>query len=388
MNRRAHSFLLKLLAQPTAPFREEHIVATATRALTAGGVPWFLDPVGNVVVGCADRAAYRRLVGASSTEPLRLFIAHMDHPGFHGVRFLGNNRLRIRWYGGAPVKRLAGTRVWLATRAGYSGDGVLANVTLDKSGRTISHAEVRLRHRSTPTRPAAAALYGGFAFRAPVWESRRHVYTKAADDLVGVFAVVETALAYAKRRTRTPSFLGLLTRAEEVGFIGAIGHFELGWLTPRRRTVVCVSLETSRTLPNALIGNGPVVRLGDRRTVFHADALNVLATVAAASLPKRHQKRVMDGGTCEATAAIAYGLPAIGLSVPLGNYHNQGFQGGPDCRGPGEPAPEFVHRADIDGLLTLCRGLLRPGLPWGAPWRAERAKLKERLRAYRTLLRR
>ena len=37
----------------------------------------------------------------------------------------------------------------------------------------------------------------------------------------------------------------------------------------------------------------------------------------------------MDGGACEATAALASGIPAIGISVPLGNYHNESFEGAP-----------------------------------------------------------
>lgn len=94
----------------------------------------------------------------------------------------------------------------------------------------------------------------------------------------------------------------------------------------------------------------------------------------------------MDGGTCEATAMTVYGLPAIGLSVPLGNYHNQGFEGGPDCRGREGPAPEFVYLDDIDGLFKLCRGLMQPGLPWRRPWAATHQRLKQRLKAYRKLL--
>jgi endoglucanase len=181
-------------------------------------------------------------------------------------------------------------------------------------------------------------------------------------------------------------FIGLLTRAEEVGFIGTVGHLEQGWLTAARRPVMCISLETSRTLPNALVGKGPVVRLGDRRTVFHPDYLKVLSDVAQKVLPKRHQRRIMDGGACEATAATAYGLSAIGISVPLGNYHNEGFEGGPDCRAARGPAPEFVHLDDIEGMLKLCRALMQSGLPWNQPWKIQRRLMRQRLQKYRVLL--
>jgi endoglucanase len=391
MNATRLRFLTDLLSQPTAPFREEHVLALTERALQRARVPAFLDPAGNLVIGVDSRAAYRQLLRAPSREPVRLFIAHMDHPGFHGTRWLTPERLAVKWHGGSPVKHLAGNRVWLADATGYLGAGRLLRPRLLPSGHALDTAEVRL-HRPLPQPVAATALYGGFGFRAPVWQHGERIYTKAADDLIGVFAIVTLAQELFGRTRRTrPPFLGLLTRGEEVGFVGAIAHLELGWLEARRRPLVAVSLETSRALPNAVVGRGPVVRLGDRRTVFDPDALRVLADVAERVLPGRHQRRVMDGGTCEATAAVSWGLPAIGMSVPLGNYHNEHFTGvsgsardGSSTRGG--PAPEYVHRGDIDGLIKLCRGLLEPGLPWNDPWREQRTQLRRRARRYRTLL--
>lgn len=380
---RPHDLLIELLAQPTAPFREMHVTRWVERVLTAGGVPHFSDPIGNIVIGCDSVGAYRRRQRDAVREPLRLYIAHMDHPGFHGRRWRAPDRLAVRWHGGSPTKHLAGARVWLATPTEFVGYGRLGNVKLHPAGHHLATADVRLedrRHRPPP----ASAMFGGFAFRAPVWRAGQTIYTKAADDLVGVYAIVRTALAVFRRRRRPPPFLGLLTRAEEVGFIGAIGHFALGWLDPRR--VVCVSLETSRTLPQAIIGRGPVVRLGDRRTVFDPGAVQLLSALANDVLPNRHQRRIMDGGTCEATAATAFGLRAIGLSVPLGNYHNQGFEGGPDCRGPAGPAPEFVHIDDIDGLMTLCQALLRPGMSWHQPWQETQRLFHRRFHEQRPLL--
>lgn len=385
MNPRRYDLLTALLKQPTAPFREDHVIDFVARTLERARVPYFPDPVGNLIVGCDSRAAYRRLIERPGREPVRVFIAHLDHPGFHGVRWLSATRLRIAWHGGSPVKHLAGSRMWLATRVGRIGDGTLTNVSLHKSGLAFHSAELRLPR--AVSRPAATEIFGGFKFRAPVWRSGGRLYTHAADDLVGVFAILNTALDLFRRRTATrPPFIGLLTRAEEVGFVGAIGHLELGWLDRARKPIIVISLETSRTLPNALIGKGPVVRLGDRRTVFDPNALKLLTDIAQRALPKKHQRRIMDGGTCEATAATVYDFPAIGLSVPLGNYHNQAFEGGPDARGHNGPAPEFVHLNDIDGLLTLCAALLKPKLPWSHPWQRERRAFKKRLHHYRNLL--
>lgn len=129
------------------------------------------------------------------------------------------------------------------------------------------------------------------------------------------------------------------------------------------------------------------MRLGDRTTVFHPGALRVFSLLAQKVLPENHQRRIMDGGSCEATAASAYGFPSIGISVPLGNYHNQSFEGGPDSRGPLGPAPEFVHTEDVAGLLKLCHSLIKPGQQWSDPWQDKRKEFKKELSKYRPLLR-
>ncbi|UCH53465.1 MAG: hypothetical protein JSW09_01240 [Pseudomonadota bacterium] len=387
MNKRQLKYLQDVLALPTAPFREQHVADWVRRRLAQARVPNFFDPDGNLVVGISSAAAYRKLVRKQAREPLRLFIAHMDHPGFHGVRWLSKRRLSVEWHGGSPTRRLRGTKVWLATDQGYVGQGQLQPRRLHKSGLALATAEVRL-DRDLSDSLRAADIYGGFAFRSTVWRSGNRLYTKAADDLVGVFATVETAIALFRQRRGSTPFLGLLTRAEEVGFVGALAHFELGWLAHARRKVVCVSLETSRTLPGALVGKGPVVRLGDRRTVFDPNALKILSDVALKTLPGAHQRRVMDGGTCEATAATVYGLSAIGVSVPLGNYHNEAYEGGPDSITPRGPAPEFVDIRDVDGLLRLCRALCTSGLPWESPWQDVRKRLDKNRRAHRARLHR
>lgn len=377
---------MQLLSRPTAPFREQQVIDFVSGFLKRKAIPFFSDPAGNLVIGSPSATAYRALLKTRGNEPVRLFIAHMDHPGFHGLRWLSPTRLQVQWHGGSPIQHLRNCRLWLANTDGVVGEARLVHAKLLRTRHAIDSAELRLVQPLSPL-PAAESLYGGFRFRAPVWRNGQRLYTQVADDLVGVFAVLATALAHfrGKHGKRTP-FIGLLTRGEETGFIGTIAHLELGWLAKARRPLLAVSLETSRTLSNAVIGKGPVVRLGDRRTVFDTGALQILTNIAEKLLPGRHQRRVMDGGTCEATAAISWGLPAIGISVPLGNYHNQGFEGGPDCAAANGPAPEFVHLDDIEGLLMLCRGLLQPGLGWNDPWLAQRIKLRANFAHYRGLL--
>jgi endoglucanase len=394
--------LLSILEQPTAPFREIHVVRRICAVLDDAQVPYFTDPHGNLVLGVASRAEYLRLVREKTAEPLRVFVAHIDHPGFHGTRWKSATELEFAWHGGSPTAHLEGAKVWLADAKERLGEGRVLSAKLTPSGRAIESGVVQVPAGLREWHGDATKIYGGFGFRAPVWQEGEILYTKAADDLVGAFSILSVALkllggrkpgARAKRgkppRTsrRRPPFIGLLTRAEEVGFIGTIGHLELGWLEGARRPLLGVSLETSRTLPGADIGKGPVVRLGDRMTVFDSDALRVFTLLAQEILPDQHQRRIMDGGSCEATALTAYGIPCVGISVPLGNYHNQSFEGGPDSSGSLGPAPEFVHAGDAAGLLALCQGLMRPKLAWGHAWDTKRQEFKKELKKYRSLMR-
>ena len=158
MRDRDLALLLDLLHQPTAPFREQRVVDFVCALLRDHGVPYFLDPIGNVVVGCASARAYRRKLRAATSEPLRLFMAHMDHPGFHGSRWLARDRLRVRWHGGAPTRGLRGARVWLADSNGERYDGRLVGARLRRDGRTIDTAEVRVKSPIAKPRPSRAGV--------------------------------------------------------------------------------------------------------------------------------------------------------------------------------------------------------------------------------------
>ena len=380
--------LRDILQQPAAPFRELHVAQCVSKHLHQENVPHFYDPVGNLIVGVSSKVEYVRLLRKRNKEPARVFIAHMDHPGFHGSRWLNKNSLAIKWHGGSPVKYLTGAKVWLADDTGQVANGKLSKISLLKSKLAIDTAVVKFTKEPDGISSVKAKnLFGGFSFRSHSWISGKRLYTRAADDLVGVFCIVATAMdLFRRQHKKNNSFIGMLTRAEEVGFVGAVKHLQLGWLQKATRPVVCVSLEASRHLPGARIGKGPVVRLGDRRTPFDSRTLQVLSDLALKTLPNRHQRRLMDGGACEATATTAWGLPTVGITLPLGNYHNQGMDGGMDCPKPSGPAPEFVHLDDVSDELKLCKELMKNGLNWSDPWSSLRTRLNKITIKYNKLL--
>lgn len=367
MNPQELHTLTSLLSLPTAPFREKFVFEFCVEYLTSNKIPFWIDATKNIVVGVKSKKNYHQALSRRTKEPLRFVIAHMDHPGFHGKKWLkqkgSRHELEIIWHGGSPAKALRGQRVWISSLEDSSAtvfkhEAIISEVKLDSRGRFVKTARVFIKKPwwSAPRdRPQAEQLFGAFAFRAPVWQQKKNLYAGGADDIIGVYSILATAKQLWKsKHPARHNFVALLSRAEEVGFIGTIGHFEKELPKKIRRELLVLSLEASRTLPGATIGSGPVVRLGDKSNVFDSHYSQALLLASKKALKTRYQRRIMDGGTCEATAAVAYGFRAVGISVPLGNYHNVSFQGGPDSRASMGPAPEFVNIDDVAGQQSLC----------------------------------
>jgi endoglucanase len=132
--------------------------------------------------------------------------------------------------------------------------------------------------------------------------------------------------------------VAVLTRAEEVGLVGCLALLKAHKFS---KDNICVSLEASKELPGAKLGEGPVLRLGDRATIFDNLSSQMMWMIAQECQKKsglKYQRRIMDGGRCEASAMSLYGLRTTGLAVPLRNYHNQGKKG---------PAPEIIDINDL-----------------------------------------
>ncbi len=176
MNQRQKKFLFELLSQPSAPFREQSVLNSVLSVLQRRQIPCFADPVGNLVVGVSSKTDYLKLIQIKSREPVRMFVAHMDHPGFHGYRWLHPRRLKVKWHGGSPTRFLSGAKVWLASEEGYVSEGILRKPVLNKTRRYLVSAEVQLSNKKTHMDFSKASnLYGGLQFRKPVWQQGKKI---------------------------------------------------------------------------------------------------------------------------------------------------------------------------------------------------------------------
>jgi endoglucanase len=271
----------RILTQPTAPFHED-AARREIRALLADcpHVTLTEDRFGNLL------AHYRCGKGAARLA----FAAHMDHPAYVGREFLG----------GVPERYLK--------------------------------------------KKPATKKFGAFCmWDLPACEVRAgRIRSRACDDLIGCTAIVAMLRELESTGAECRAW-GLFTRAEEVGFVGAI---ELAKSALLSKSITVVSLETSSVKGGPVkIGAGPIIRTGDRTSVFDSAATAQLQSAAKAA-GITHQRALMQGGTCEATAYALYGYRTAAMCVALGNYHN--------CGPADRIAPEYVSLEDTLGMARLC----------------------------------
>ena len=271
--------------------------------------------------------------GRHNRDPV-LAVAHMDHPAFV-VTDVSGRSATFEFRGGVRPEYFDRARVEFATGPG-------------SHGRVTSYDPTTRRGILEATGPTPRA--GDIArWRLPSRKREGRLFAPACDDLAGCAAAL-AALDRARRRPDLRHFGVLLTRAEEMGFLGAIHAAKTGGIPAQARIL---SIETSRSSSDAPIGGGPVIRVGDAASVFDHDLTNRVSRAVAGS-GLRHQRKLMSGGVCEATAFGAYGYQTTGLCLPLGNYHNMGDLEEVEAgRGQARPMPEEVSLADFHGLVDL-----------------------------------
>ncbi len=325
-----------VLSCPTAPFVEQAVAAMVKRWAGALSLPVTADAAGNLYLNPPPRGA---------KGPRWYFTAHMDHPGFVACRQAGRN-VWAEFRGGVEEKYFAGSAAVFFTPDGP------ARATVESYRKTNKHPWplCRLRLRSPQAVPAGS----GGMWDLPACRVRgKRLASRACDDLAGLAAVL-CALAETLSERPDAPVTGLLTRAEEVGFVGALAACDSGCLG---RDARIISIETSAQRPGARLGDGVVIRVGDRARTFHP---SLTAHVAAVSqdLAKldpdfRSTRQLMPGGTCESTAFCMWGHVAAALCVPLANYHNMD--------GRGRIAAEAIDLDDFENLVKLLAAIATDG---------------------------
>jgi len=362
-------WLLQITAIPTAAGRERRVVEWI-REWVAQRPDLVLsaDRFGNLTIEHGQAAA--------ATERPFYITAHLDHPAF-------------------VIESMEGATLHLSFRGGVL-DPYFAHrppiVLFTDDDRPV-RAVVTSSDKSTkPFRTATAELAPGESAEGltpgdigrwdfpdpevrqetakPGMHAGRVLYTHACDDLAAVAAALG-AMDGLRDEPRARHVRLLFTRAEEIGFVGAIAACREKLLPRDGRYVL---LENSRSFPESPIGGGPIVRVGDRMSTFSpaltagiakadgerkdADPGQIEAGGGSARAGFKWQRKLMPGGACESTTYMAYGYESTCLCLPLGNYHNmadlQAVQDEePEAVANARPGREHIALDDYHNLIRL-----------------------------------
>lgn len=381
-------WLLDVTQLPTAAGREFRVVKWVRAWLDdRPELAVTTDNAGNIHV------AMKRYAANAAARPV-YFTAHLDHPAFVVERVIAPGVVELSFRGGVMEDYFRDARVVLhdahdarhpATLTGKLPEARRA----DASPSPFAHYLAELDADSDAVSPGDVATWD----LTPASVEDHLVHTHACDDLAALAAAISAMDVLLERGINTDARL-LFTRAEEVGFIGAIAACRPEReqrLMPMHARVI--ALENSRSFADSPIGGGPIVRVGDRLSVFSPQLTDAIAkraeeiagapsTVTAsqknAALPAwRWQRKLMAGGACEASVFCEAGYEATCVCLPLGNYHNMAdlanVQAGTNTTPP-RVGREFISAHDYHALVDLLVACA-VSLPSGSPVTAMATKL-------------
>ena len=340
-------WLTEIVSLPTAAGREDRVIAWVHRwAARRRNVIIRADRFGNLLIRRRTTGRHTTAQHSASRRSRPIyFTAHMDHPAFVVTHITAPRGVRAVFRGGVADSYFVGSKV-LGHQTGQPPIRGKVRSLHTPTADTPAHdrgqqATIALQRTITPEAIGSVMTWD----TGPARVRRDRLLAPACADLAGVAAALSAFDALGRRPAGDVRVL--LTRAEEVGFVGAIGACRSGIIP---KTAQLIALECSKSFADSPIGGGPIVRVGDRTSTFNPELTHRLARIAQ-QLADRDgafvwQRRLMAGGTCEATAYQAYGYTAACLCLPLGNYHNMD-------ESTGRIAAETISLRDYHGLVRL-----------------------------------
>jgi endoglucanase len=306
------------------------------------------DKAGNLLI------TRTRKTGSGPRRPPLIITAHLDHPAFVVVGEHGPQTIALQFRGGVHDHYFEHARIEVFDADDRAHSATL--IELDSAAKPFKRVIARL---DTPTASLKPGDVGRWLFPDEAAADLPRVEngmlrTHACDDLAAVAAAL-AALDILRSR-RGCEHIGLLfTRAEEIGFIGAIAACRHRTVS---RTARLICLENSRSFAESPIGGGPIVRVGDKMSVFEPTLTNDISLLMAEQQKTdptfKWQRRLMPGGTCEATTFSTFGYRSTCLCLPLGNFHNMcDIDAASAGQRPARVGPEYISVDDYHGLIRM-----------------------------------
>ncbi|MBS0190630.1 MAG: hypothetical protein U0573_01910 [Phycisphaerales bacterium] len=360
------NWLLEITQIPTAAGREWRVIDFIRAWVRARpDLAISEDRAGNLTV------SMREARGADL--PPVYITAHLDHPAFVIERIVSPSCVELSFRGGVMDEYFVDGAVTIWSTTGTRHAARLSGETPAPPREGVAPAFKHYLAELTDKHDTTTGLKIG---DVAVWDLPGAeiidgvVHTLACDDLAALAAALSAFDIIRQYKETARDVRLLFTRAEEVGFIGAIAACRDGTIP---KNSVVIALENSRSFPHdSPIGGGPIVRVGDRISIFSPSLTEAIAKCAEAlaggpAIPHarekidrsrkwKWQRKLMAGGACEASVFYGAGYDATCICLPLGNYHNMAdlaaVQEGTNTSPP-RIGREHIGVSDYEGLVDL-----------------------------------
>jgi putative aminopeptidase FrvX len=330
------SIAQSFLQLPTAPFREHFIVEFIEQFCLERKISLKKDTFGNLIATSGSSTK-------SSSATKLAFIAHMDHPGFIIEKNSSANKCTALFYGGWDPTEFKAAPIRFYCDKDLSVGAVA--LRWEKAEK-----EMAWRAYLTVNGPVLKGDLGMWDF-SPYKIKRDLLYSRCCDDSIGCILLLSLLDYFSSEKLNIP-FNAIFTRAEEPGLHGA-KHICTESLLQKK--TIPISVETSRELQVAKIGDGVIIRVGDARTIFTPEITEKIVFIAkglkASNSTFAFQRKLMDGGQCEGTVFSSFGYKTGALSISLGNYHNRNFS-------KKTTEPEYVSIQDVTNAFLLMKTMI------------------------------
>ncbi len=251
-----------------------------------------------------------------------LVAAHMDEIGFMVTFIDKNGFLRFTNIGGVLKNTLVGSRVVFSNGV----TGVIGREKIEDGKEPgLNRLYIDIGARSREEASARVKIGDSSAFLAPVSLEGHRVISKALDDRIGCYVLIETLKSLPASLPCTLHFV--FTVQEELGLRGArpVAYR----LQPHFGLAVDVTRTGDTPEPdykmNVSLGKGPAVKIKDSSIICHPQVVEMLVrTAEKEGIP--YQMEVLERGGTDAGAIhlSREGVPTGGLSIPCRYIHTAG----------------------------------------------------------------
>lgn len=311
--------LLKRLCEtPGIPGHEERVAAVAREALEPFADEIHVDALGNVI-------AWRRGQGG----PRVMLAAHLDEIGFLVKHIDDRGFLRLQPVGGFDARVLPAQRVRVWTRDGRGLPGALQLAT--KPIHLLAAEELKAPKLDElyvdvglPADKVRASIEVGdmVTFDRPLEVTGPRVLSKALDDRIGVFVMIEALRAVGSHQAEV---VAVATTQEEVGLRGA----QTSAFGVDPDIAIAIDITIAGDVPGielheqvTRLGEGVAIKMFDTSHIPNSRLVRHLREIAEQH-GIRYQLEVLPRGGTDAGAMqrVRAGVPAVTISIPTRHAH-------------------------------------------------------------------